>query len=333
MDVEPALDDRRQHVVGGVEVVADRVALVAAALHRVRRGALLGEVHERVGLPVLEQVEQALVVDRHVDVVERDVLAGHLLPGPQPLAHRPDRRQRRDLELDVDLATGQVVDDRHLVPLRGQVQRRGPAAEAVPAKNEYPHSFPSWSVPAAASASRAASPESSVSVADDGSLPSVRVGRSACVARPAGRGVEVQAALLHGVHLPPPAAGPRVLAGGDGAGAGGAADAGVTAVVEPVVGHRVVVDVGPHLLGRPLQHRVELLEAVVLVPRRHLEVAPGRRLLAPQARSARPAARQGLAQRLRSCGRRSSRGGSRRRRRSRSGRAQRSRRPPRRRRG
>ena len=39
------------------------------------------------------EVEQALVVDRHVNVVERDVLAGDFLPDAQALAHRPDRRQ------------------------------------------------------------------------------------------------------------------------------------------------------------------------------------------------------------------------------------------------
>ena len=66
------------------------------------------------------------------------------------------------------------------------------------------------------------------------------------------------------------------------AGAGRAADAGVAAVVQLVVGHPVVTDVGPHLLARPLQHRVELLQPVPLVPRGDLQITAGGRLLAAQ---------------------------------------------------
>ncbi len=99
----------------------------------------------------------------------------------------------------------------------------------------------------------------------------------------AGGGVEVDAALLDGVHLPPPAPRAGLLAGSDGAGAGGTADAGEADVVQPVVGHGVVVDVGPHLFGGPVQHGVELLQPVALVPGRDLELASRRRLLAPHA--------------------------------------------------
>ena len=45
-----ALDDGHQHVVGGVEVVVDGVALVQRRLHRIGRGALLGEVDDGVRL-------------------------------------------------------------------------------------------------------------------------------------------------------------------------------------------------------------------------------------------------------------------------------------------
>jgi len=49
-----------------------------------------------------------------------------------------------------------------------------------------------------------------------------------------------------------------VLAGADRAGAGLAADAEEAAVVQFVVGHLVVADIAPHLLGRPVRQRVEL---------------------------------------------------------------------------
>src|ERR671921_927254 len=60
--VEPALGDRRQQVVGGVEVVVYGVALVVAGLHGVGRGPLLGKVDDRLGLPLEEQVQKLAVV-------------------------------------------------------------------------------------------------------------------------------------------------------------------------------------------------------------------------------------------------------------------------------
>ena len=303
---QPALDHRGQHVVGRVEVVADGVALVPAALHRVRRRALLGEVHEGVGPPVLEQVEQPLVVDGDVDVVERDVVAGHLLPRPQPLAHRADRRQRLALQLDVDLAAREVVDDRDLVPLCGEVERGGPAAEAVPTQDEYPHGLPFVMRPGrverqvsadAASGAVGGGRRGRVDRAD-GRLRRWSGWTGAGARHPAGGGVEVDPALLGGVELPPPPSCPGVLPGGGGAGAGCTADAGVAAVVQLVVGHPVLVEVRPDLLGRPLQHRVELLEPVPLVPGRDLEVSPAGRLLAAQPGQPRAVAGEGAPQRL-----------------------------------
>ncbi len=74
--VEPALGDRRQQVVGRVEVVIYGVALMVAGLHRVGRGPLLGEVDHRVGLPLEEQVQKPAVVLGDVDVVEVYPVAG-----------------------------------------------------------------------------------------------------------------------------------------------------------------------------------------------------------------------------------------------------------------
>jgi len=92
-----------------------------------------------VGLPILEQVQQPLVVDGHVEIVKGDVAAGDFLPGPQPLAHGADRREGVAFQLDVDLAPREVVHDGHLVAQVGQMQRRGPATEAVAAENQDFH--------------------------------------------------------------------------------------------------------------------------------------------------------------------------------------------------
>ena len=134
--VELGLDERGEQVVRRVDVVVDRVALVPRALHRVRRGALLGEVDDRVGLPVEQQVEQLAVVLGDVEAVERDLAAGQLAPRRQARADRPDRRQRLGLELDVGVAPREVVHDRDLVAAGRQVQGRGPAAEAVSTENQ-----------------------------------------------------------------------------------------------------------------------------------------------------------------------------------------------------
>ena len=144
MGVELGLDQRGQQVVGRVDVVVDRVALVPRALHRVRRGALLGEVHDRVGLVVDQQVQQHPVVLGDVEAVERDLAAGQLPPGRQARPDRRDRRQRLGLELDVGVAPGEVVDDRDVVARGRQVQRRRPSAEAVSTEDQDAQGASPW---------------------------------------------------------------------------------------------------------------------------------------------------------------------------------------------
>ena len=137
--VELGLDQRRQEVVGAVDVVADRVDLVAVGLHRVGRGALLGEVDDRVGADLGEPLFQPLVVLGDVEQVEADAAAGLLVPDAGALLDRVHRRQRLHAELGVDPAAREVVDDVDLVALVGEVQGGGPAAEAVPAENRDLH--------------------------------------------------------------------------------------------------------------------------------------------------------------------------------------------------
>ncbi len=142
--VELGLDQRGQQVVGRVDVVEDRVALVPRALHRVRRGALLGEVDDRIGLVVGQQVQQHPVVLGDVEPMERDLTAGQLAPGRQARPDRRDRRQRLGLELDVGVAPRQVVDDLDVVARGRQMQRRRPSTEAVSTEDQDAQGASPW---------------------------------------------------------------------------------------------------------------------------------------------------------------------------------------------
>ncbi|MNS99371.1 hypothetical protein D3C72_1337720 [compost metagenome] len=112
-------------------------------LHRIGGRPLLGEVDDAVGFPVADQGDQAieLLAHRHVDEV--DGAAADFAPCGDALAHGADGGQGLNLQLVVDVAAAEVVDDQNLPAPRRQVQGRGPAAEAVAAENDHPH----WSNP------------------------------------------------------------------------------------------------------------------------------------------------------------------------------------------
>src|SRR5262245_22350678 len=78
-----------------------------------------------------------------------------------------------------------------------------------------------------------------------------------------------------------PAAGAVVLAGGDGPRAGPAADAGITPVVERVVGDLVLHDEAPDILLGPRRERIELDEAELAVALDDGGVRPVWGLVAP----------------------------------------------------
>ena len=96
---------------------------------------------------------------------------------------------------------------------------------------------------------------------------------------------DMQTAFLEVFTFPPPAPGPEILAQGDGASAGGAADAGVEPVVQRVVGDLPAGDVVPDVAPAPVGQRVVLEQALALefsaVDQRHIGARA--RLLAAQA--------------------------------------------------
>ena len=139
VDVQPGLHDRAQHVVRGADVVVHGVALRGRGAHGVRRRPLLREVHHGVRALDDQEVEERLVVGGEVDLGRADPPARQLLPGRAALVEAADGRQRLRPEPDVDGAAGEVVHHHHVVAARGQVQGRGPAAEAVAAEDRDLH--------------------------------------------------------------------------------------------------------------------------------------------------------------------------------------------------
>jgi hypothetical protein len=132
VDVQTGLDDAAQHIMSRSEVVVDGVALGCRGLHRVWRGTLLGEVHHRVRLLVLEHLDEAFVLLREVEVDEaHGLLARNGIPGVDARLGGGDRREGAAAEVDVDLPPRQVVDDHHLVTFVREVKCGRPAAEAV----------------------------------------------------------------------------------------------------------------------------------------------------------------------------------------------------------
>ena len=99
--------------------VADHVGLLGLdggleALHRVRRRGLLAVVDDRLGLEAGDDaLEERGVLDRAL--VHRDLLAGDLLPGGDPLIQRQDRRQGVGALGFDPAATRVVVDDGYIV--------------------------------------------------------------------------------------------------------------------------------------------------------------------------------------------------------------------------
>ena len=146
VDVELTLDDGAERVVRRAHVVLYRVPLRRAVLHRVRRRALLCEVHHRVGLLILDELQEAVVLLRQVHVHVAQVLARHLIPRGHAHLGGADRRERARAQLDIDLPARKVVDDHHFVAQVRQVKRRRPPAEAIATQHEHLLLTTCWSV-------------------------------------------------------------------------------------------------------------------------------------------------------------------------------------------
>ena len=136
MDVFARFGNGGEDVMGGVDVVAYRVALVKRRFHRIGRGPLLGEMNHRQRFVLADKGQQFVVLDGDIQIDKGDGLAAYLFPGGQPSAQRLNRGQRCAFQFDIDLTPGEVVNDNDLITGLGKVEAGGPAAEAVATEND-----------------------------------------------------------------------------------------------------------------------------------------------------------------------------------------------------
>jgi hypothetical protein len=93
-------------------------------------------VHDGIGAPGREQVDELFEVRGDVELLEADVAAGQLAPHRTADVERLDRRQGLGAELEVGGAAREVVDDEDVVPACGEVQRCRPSTEAIAAQDQ-----------------------------------------------------------------------------------------------------------------------------------------------------------------------------------------------------
>jgi hypothetical protein len=129
------LAQREEQVQRADDVVALGLDRVAAGDHRVRRGGLLGVVHDALGQELTDHAVEEVAVLEVADV-RRQLASGDLAPRLDAVRQRADRRQRVGRPLKVPAPAGEVVDDRDFVPARGKMQRGGPPEVAVTAQNQ-----------------------------------------------------------------------------------------------------------------------------------------------------------------------------------------------------
>ena len=146
MDVAVQLTDAVQQVQRADDVVVLGVDGVGAVDHRVRRGTLLGEVHDRVGRELPQRRVHEIGVEQITDV-GGEPLSGVLLPRRHPGGQVFDRHQAAHAEFVVVTAPGEVVEHRHVMSAIGQMQCSGPSEVSVTAEHENSqnsHPFRRW---------------------------------------------------------------------------------------------------------------------------------------------------------------------------------------------
>jgi hypothetical protein len=92
-------------------------------------------VNNGVGTLGYDQLREEVVVLGEVEILKADCLARNFLPNANALAHRANWRQGVDLELKIDGAAAQVVNDDDVVANVRKVQGGRPTTKSITTKN------------------------------------------------------------------------------------------------------------------------------------------------------------------------------------------------------
>mmetsp|Transcript_19672 Transcript_19672/g.41282 ORF Transcript_19672/g.41282 Transcript_19672/m.41282 type:complete len:211 (-) Transcript_19672:170-802(-) len=136
VSVDFGVDDGAAKVVGSTDIVVDGVALGFGVFHGVGSGALFCEMDDGVWFFFLDELDEEVVLLGNVEVNEFDVLSGDFLPCLDTDLGTLNGSERIATQLHVDIPPAQIIHDDDIVSLIAEVQRRRPAAEAVPSEDD-----------------------------------------------------------------------------------------------------------------------------------------------------------------------------------------------------
>ena len=130
--IGPKFAERKQQVQRSNHIVHLREHRMLAVDHRIRSGALFGEVNHRIRLEVFDHTGQKIVVV-HVADKHLDGFPGELLPDAQPVRQGLNGRQGLRAHFEIPLPPQEIIHHGHRVSLPGQIERRGPATVTITA--------------------------------------------------------------------------------------------------------------------------------------------------------------------------------------------------------
>lgn len=80
VNIQISVNNSAAQIVGATNVIVDCVTFRLGGLHRVRGSTLLSKVDDSVGLLILDQLNQQVIVLGNIEVDETDILSRDVLP-------------------------------------------------------------------------------------------------------------------------------------------------------------------------------------------------------------------------------------------------------------
>ena len=93
-------------------------------------------MHDGARLFPLDEVKQQLVIRADCNALKTNGLAANLLPRSDPHPDSADWRKRLSLQLDIDLAAREIVNDYNVVANIRQMESRRPPAKSVSTQHD-----------------------------------------------------------------------------------------------------------------------------------------------------------------------------------------------------